>query len=195
MSSSAAPFGLRPVGDAFNRSNGGNNPRYNAAGIADGYTASLYQGTPVKMATTGVIQAVGSTEAFVGAFGAAAYTPSGQAPTISKFWPASTALATSTTANTWYYDDPGMMYEVQANGSLAQSSIGDQANLVNPGSGNTTTGLSSASMSSTLAAAGTQAQLRILGLVLDPDNAWGDSFTKVQVQVAYHQLLNPQVAI
>lgn len=194
MSSTAAPFGMRPINAAFG---GGSSQtlRYTVGGILDGYTSNIYQGSPVKLATTGVIQVAGTAEDYVGAFWGCVYTPSGNIPAIDKFWPASTALATSTTADAWFWDDPFIMYEMQSSGSLAQSSTGDQADFVNPGSGGSVTHLSTAAISSTLAGSGTQAQLRIMGLALEAGNAWGDAYTNVQVQVARSQYLSNKVAI
>lgn len=194
MSTTSAPFGLKPINQFW----GGGVPTrlgYNASGIASGYTTAIFQNTPVKLATTGVIQAVGSTEDFIGAFGGCIYTPVGQRPQYSNQWPASTVLSTNTTAYATYTQDPGMLYQIQADGSLAQSSIGDQANFTSVGSGNTITGLSTATMNSTLAGAGTQAQLRVIGLALEADNAWGDTYVQAQVQIAAHQFVSNKVAI
>lgn len=194
MSTSNAPFGLRPI--AYWAGGGGSQAlQYNSAGISSGYTSTIYENSPVKQATTGVINIVGSTEAFLGAFVGVKYEPLGDRPRITNIWPASQALATSTTAAAFFYDDPLLNYEIQADGSLPQSSIGDEGNFTNVGSGNSITGLSQATINSTLAGAGTQAQLRITGLALDVDNDWGDTYTKVRVIVANHQYVAPQTAI
>lgn len=194
MSTTSAPFGLKPINNLW----GGGVPTrlgYNASGIVSGYATALYQNTPVKLATTGYIQAVGSTEDFIGAFGGCIFTPVGGRPSYQNQWPASTVLSTNTTAYATYTQDPGLLYQIQADGSLAQSSIGDQANFTSVGSGNTVTGLSTATMNSTLAGAGTQAQLSIVGLALEADNAWGDTYVQAVVKIATHQLVANKLAV
>ena len=90
-------------------------------------------------------------------------------------------------------DDPNQKYKIQANGSLAQTSVGDEADFVNPGSGSGV--WSTAQISTTLAGAGNQAQLRILGLATDVTTAWGDNYTDVVVEIARHQRRANKVAI
>ena len=88
---------------------------------------------------------------------------------------------------TYYYSDPNIVYDIQADGSLAQTSVGDQANFSNITDGSTTTGLSQCTISSSLACAGNVGDLRIIGLYNGVDNAWGDAYTVVQVQVSRSQ--------
>jgi hypothetical protein len=57
------------------------------------------------------------------------------------------------------------------------------------------TGLSNCSINHTLAGAGAQKQLRIMDLAPYPDNAWGDTYTIVRVQIARHQYVSNKVAI
>ena len=78
---------------------------------------------------------------------------------------------------------------------LVQTAVGDQADFVNPGTGSATTGLGTCAISSTLAGAGVQAQLRIVGFSLAPDNAPGDAYTVVQAQIARQQYVSNKVAI
>jgi hypothetical protein len=87
------------------------------------------------------------------------------------------------TAYVW--EDPGIIYEIQSSGSLAQSSVGDQAAIVNGNSGQL--GYSIATISSTLAGAGSTGQLSIRGLSNRVDNAWADAYTIVEVQLAGQQ--------
>ena len=64
MSSTNAPFGLRP---SFHPS-GLDRAVALADGILSGYTSDILKGQPVKMATTGVLQAAAAGDAFLGAF-------------------------------------------------------------------------------------------------------------------------------
>jgi hypothetical protein len=91
----------------------------------------------------------------------------------------------------YFYNDPNIVYEIQADGAVAQTSVGLEANLTtaNLTAGSTTTGLSQATLSSTIQATGVQAQMQIVDLAPLVDNAWGDSYTVVRAIVA-----RPQVA-
>lgn len=192
MSSTSAPFGLRPA--KYWAGGGGSQAlQYNSAGISSGYTSSIYENSAIKYSTAGTLNIATSAEDFLGAFVGVKYTPDGDRPRITNYWPASQALATSTTAAAYFYDDPTLLYEIQANGTLAQTAIGDQGDLVNAGSGNSITGLSQAMINSTLAGSGTQAQLSIKGLALNVDNDWGDAFTVVQVTLARSQYISNKV--
>ena len=105
---------------------------------------------------------------------------------VSNYWPASTAYITGSCV-AYYYSDPNIVYDIQADGSLAQTSIGDQANFTNITAGSTTTGLSAATISTTLAGTSAVGDMRIIGLYQGVDNAWGDAYTTVQVQISRSQ--------
>jgi hypothetical protein len=106
-------------------------------------------------------------------------------------------VATAITA--WYTRDPWLTYKIQANGPVAATALGGQASLTTNGSanGNTTTGFSTVGLDVTTGGSFTQTstnQLRIVGFDLDPNNAPGDAFTIVQVQISMHQDVANQVA-
>jgi hypothetical protein len=188
MSGSSTPFGLQP---RFHPT-GLDRAQAFPAGIASGYASNIFQYSPVILATTGVLT-IGTTAAdILGAFDGVEYTDSNGRRQFSKMWPAN-LVASEIVAYVW--TDPLIVYEIQANGSLAMTSIGDQADFVNPGTGSTVTGGSSAQISTTLAGAGSQGQLRIVGKSLQPDNDWGDTYTIVQVQIARHQYVSNKVAV
>lgn len=186
MSATLAPFGFRPADHPTG------NARAKPYTIASAYGTAIYKYSPVILNTNGTIT-IGTTAAdLIGVFAGVEYTDSTGKPTWSNYWPASTT-ATNITAYVW--DDPDLIYDVQANGSVAQTAVGDQADVVNPGNGSTSTGLSSAALNSTLAGAGVQAQFRIVGFNRDPNNAIGDTYTVVQVQLARSQFVANKVAI
>jgi hypothetical protein len=72
---------------------------------------------------------------------------------------------------------------------LAQTSIGDQANFTNISAGSTTIGLSQCTISTSLAGSSAVGDMRIIGLSNGVDNAWGDAYTVVQVQVSRSQFV------
>jgi hypothetical protein len=182
MSATNAPFGLRP---AYHPS-GLDRATALADGILSTYSTSILKGQPVKLDTSGVIQVAAAGDAFLGAFSGVEWTDTTGRRRVSNYWPASTAYQTGSCI-AYYYDDPNIVYEIQAAGSLAQTSVGAEADLSNTTDGSTTTGLSQCTLSTTLAAAGSGAQMRIINLAPYPGNAWGDSFTIVRATVAKHQ--------
>lgn len=194
-----APFGLRPVysqagtlrGDAI------------AAGIGSGYGTNIFQNAPVQMSTSGTIVILGTNSAtatgdFIGSFQGVEFTDTTGKPTSSNFWPAATA-GTIQYAYVAGFKDTTMIFEIQADGTVASTAIGDQAAFVaadlSGTSGNTLTGLSSARMSSTLKGAGVIGQVAIIGKSLAVDNDWLDPFTIVQVRISQHQMVANKVAI
>jgi hypothetical protein len=185
MSASNAPFGLRP---AFHPS-GLDRAQALAGGITSAYSSDILKGQPVKyIAASGVIQPVTATsDAFSGAFAGVEWTDTTGRRRVSNYWPANTAYQTGSCV-AYFYNDPNIVYEIQADGSVAQTSVGLDANLSNFAAGSNVTGLSQATMSATIQSTGTQGQVQILDIAPYPDNAWGDAYTIVRVQVAKRQI-------
>jgi hypothetical protein len=186
MSASSSPFGFIPADHPTGHA------RAYPYTIASAYGTALYKYNPVILNTNGTITAGTTAADLLGIFAGVEYTDSTGKPTWSNYWPASTT-ATNITAYVWA--DPEIVYNVQANGSIAQTAIGDQADVVNPTTGSTSTGLGSSALNSTLAGAGSQGQFRIIGFNGDPGNAVGDAYTVVQVQLARSQFVANKVAI
>lgn len=191
MSSINAPFGLRP---AFHPSG---TIRPVAGTITTGYASNIFMNAPVGIIADGSIALAAAGGVAVagacGAFQGVEYNPTATGPrVVSNMWPASTA-AVSIVA--YFTQDPYITYEIQANATLAQSSIGNQydwsANDTN--AGNTVTGLSNVTLN--VASAAANAGLRVVGLTPGPDNAWGDTFPIVQVQLSEHQFVATIAAI
>ena len=178
MSATNAPFGLRP---AFHPS-GLDRAQALAGGIPSGYASNILKGQPVEyLANNGVIQPVSATEAWSGAFAGCEWTDTTGRRRVSNYWPASTTyIAGSCIA--YFYNDPNIVYEVQADGSMAQTSVGNEANFTNLTAGSTTTGLSQSTLgSATLVGSGNGGQMRIVDLGQQVNNAWGDAYTIVRV--------------
>ena len=182
MSATNAPFGLRP---AFHPS-GLDRATALADGITSAYASAILKGQPVKYVTGGVIQPAAAGDAFVGAFAGVEFTDTTGRHRVSNNWPANTAYQTGS-CTAYFYADPNIVYEIQADGSLAQTSIGDEADLSATTAGSTTTGLSQCTLSTTLVGAGNSAQMRIVNLAPYPGNDWGDAFTIVRATIAEFQ--------
>lgn len=196
MSATLAPYGLRPI--LNNNAQGGVPSAYRNPFASTAYATALYQGTPVIMATTGIIT-IWASAAMLGVFAGCEYVDAQGRRVYSKYWPASAATSDDTTI-AYVWDHPDTMFEIQATGSLAISSRGDQADFsatsgYTLGAGSSTTGLSSAGLSTTLAGAGSQKLLRIMDIAPYTDNAWADTYTQVRVKIANHQFVYPQTAI
>jgi hypothetical protein len=180
MSATSAPFGLRP---AFHPS-GLDRAQALANGIASGYGSAILKGQPVKYVTGGTIQPAAAGDAFVGAFDGVEWTDTTGRRRVSNNWPASTA---GTAIVAYFYADQQIVYEIQTDGSVAQTSIGDEADLSNTTAGSTTTGLSQCTLSSTLVGAGNSAQMRIIDIAPYADNAWGDDYVIVRANISEYQ--------
>ena len=182
MSSTSAPFGLRP---AFHPS-GLDRAQALANGITSAYSTDILKGQPVKYDTAGVIVVAAAGDAFVGAFDGVEWTDTTGRRRVSNYWPANTAYTTGSCV-AYFYNDPNIVYEIQADGSVAQTAIYDEADLSNTTAGSNVTGLSQCTLSATLKGANGQGQMRIVDLAPYVDNAWGDSFTVVRATIAKHQ--------
>lgn len=157
-------FGLKPV-----RTLGGtSNFTANEYTIPSGASNAIYQGSLVIMTAAGDIDIAASSSAdVVGVFNGCFYTdPTTGKPTHSNYYPGSIA-ASDIVAQV--YDDPRIVFEVQCDGTLADTAVGANADTTSTTSGSTTTGVSSTEISATVGAS--TAQLRIIGISKDPDNS------------------------
>jgi hypothetical protein len=185
MSATNAPFGLRP---AFHPS-GLDRAQALAGGIPSAYSSDILKGQAVLyVAGSGTIEPVNATgDALSGAFAGVEWTDTTGRRRVSNYWPANTAYQTGSCV-AYFYNDPNIVYEIQADGSVAQTSIGLDANLSNFAAGSNVTGLSQATLNASILSTGVQGQVQILDIAPYPDNDWGDAFTIVRVQVARRQI-------
>lgn len=188
MSAFAAPFGLKPL----YHPSGIVRPK--ALDIASGYNTSIFQYGIVALGAPAAGLIAGPVAGpIIGCFLGVEFTPADGRRRYSNNWPANqTYQAGSCVA--YYTDDQLITYEIQANGSIAETQIGNQANATAE-AGNATTGFSTQALdTATLSTAG-NALLKIVGLTPGPLNAFGDAFTIVQVQIANHQFTAIRAAI
>ena len=185
MSATNAPFGLRP---AFHPS-GLDRAQALAGGIPSAYSSDILKGQAVLyVAGSGTIEPVNATgDALSGAFAGVEWTDTTGRRRVSNYWPANTAYQTGSCV-AYFYNDPNIVYEIQADGSVAQTSIGLDANLSNFAAGSNVTGLSQATLNASILSTGVQGQVQVLDIAPYPDNDWGDAFTIVRVQVARRQI-------
>lgn len=181
----ASPFGLRPH---FHPSGV---IRSSFGTLTSATAANIFMNQPVRIdpATGDILPAAaGAGTTLVGVMQGVEFTNAFGRRQVSNFWPTGTvALDTDGGTILTYTQDPTIVYEIQANGAIARTSLGAMASYT-AAAGSLGTGLSTQALdTATLADAADQ--LQIIGITKGPDNDWGDPFTAVQVQIAQHQLL------
>ena len=182
MSSVSQPFGLRP---SYSPSGV---VRPTAFTIENGYAANIYQNQPVRIAPStgggeveGTLVAAAVGAAFIGTFQGVEFTDSDGRRRVSNKW---TASQYGTEVVAYSTLDPSIVYEIQSDATLTVASIGKQYNLTAI-NGNATTGLSSQMLDTATSAS--NASVRVIGVTPGPNNAWGDDYVIVQVQISEHQ--------
>jgi hypothetical protein len=207
MSTTSAPFGLRP---AFHPS-GLDRAQALANGIVSGFSINILKGQPVVYSTaalttggstngtltTATAPSSGSAASYpwVGAFAGVEFTDVTGRRRVSNFWPANTAF-TAGSCIAYFYNDNNIVYEIQADGSMAQTSIGNEYLFTNLTAGSTTTGLSQCTLgASTAVGNGVQGQMRVVDVGPGVDNNWGDAYTIVRVVCANSQLFGAFTAV
>jgi hypothetical protein len=199
MSATNAPFGLRPAYFPT----GLERAQALANGIASGYASNILKGQPVIYSASagtiviGTAPAAGASAAsypVTGSFQGVEWTDTTGRRRVSNYWPANTTVVAGSVV-AYFYNDLNIVYEIQADGPMAQTTIGNEYNFSAITSGSTTTGLSTATLSATGVGNGVQGQMRVVDLAPYADNAWGDSYTIVRVQLAITQFYGAYTAI
>lgn len=190
MTTTSAPFGLRPV----NHPSGVVRPKRLTNGLSSGYSTALYQGTPIAFDTSGNLVIATATNDLIGSFWGCEFTLAGKRMVL-PYWPASTVPdTTGDPFYVYYFDDPSIVYEIQGDGSYAQTAIGAQADFSNITAGSYPPGISGCTLAAVEAAAA-QGQFRIEALAPYVNNDWGDTYTIVQGKIAQHQFVANKVGI
>lgn len=220
MSTTFKPFGLKPVYHPSGLDRAVPFVGTNAYVAGSTYTApyslstgqSFFQFTPVAITTTGQLTIANQTAAsgkVYGSFDGVEYTNSDGRRSVAKY-ASKTTLDASTDIVFWIFADPALVYEIQCNGSVTTAAIGTEYNfdttagsLVTSGTsiGVGGAGFSTTALLATAVGTGNQGQVRVVGLgreVAYPagsNNAWGDSFTIVQVQIANNTFAAASVSV
>jgi hypothetical protein len=183
MSSTATPYGMRPVGVLGGRPENGS---FNSYKIASGYAANVFYGDVVKLVSTGVVEKDTGTATLtpIGVFVGCRFTnPTSKELTFSQYWPTGTVASD---AFAYVVDDPWAVFQIQANGSVAQAALGENAEIVQT-AGSTAIGTSKNSLNATTATTSTL-PLRLVAFVDGPNSAVGDAYTDLIVKFNNHQL-------
>lgn len=184
MATTASPYGLRPVNLVGGQVYAGSTRNIP---IASGYNTAIGYGDIVQIATDGTITKVTTLgtaasqfpAGTVGVFLGCSYTdPNLKYKLFNQQWPANTVAADAIAV---VCDDPDVIYQVQANGTLAQATLGGNygvvQNAVNLNTGNSRVALDTATVGTA-----TTLGFRVVGFVDAPGSAVGDAFTDVLVK-------------
>ena len=196
MSATSAPFGFRA---SYHNSGQIIAKAYT---LASGYAQNVFQGDPVKLVDTGVIQ-LGTNDgtrsgsvggiSLLGIFAGCQYNDALGRPTVSPFWPTG---ITATEIVAWVYDDPEILFAVQydnpSSGTTVQTAVGEQCDwtVASPG-GSTATGLSNCKLT---AIETTQGQFQITGFegtTGGPNSTLTDAFVVATVRINESQYKAP----
>lgn len=188
MSLTAQAFGLAP---AYHR--GGGQIVANKYNILNnsgtGYGTAIYKGDRVTIDTgnNGTVEIGNGISETLGVFAGCEYIDATGKPVVSPYWPASTSVLPGSEIVAWVYDDPNIVYRVGTSGAgaadIAQDVILDQFDVDNVGTGSTSTGLSSSSITAAAVGNGATAQVRCVGLVDGVYNATTNPYPILYVQI------------
>tara|TARA_R100000935_G_scaffold9651_1_gene19568 strand:+ start:540 stop:1127 length:588 start_codon:yes stop_codon:yes gene_type:complete len=190
MSTTATPFGSRPLGTIVGSPYQGKVTHYK---IKNAYATDIFYGDIVKLTdnnpNTTIEKDTGTaTLTPIGVFLGCAYTdPTTGQFTPNQYFPASIA-ADDIVA--YVATDPFVIMQMQGDESLTQDDLGKNCAIVQT-AGTTAIGNSKNSVDGSTAATTATLPLKIIDFVDGPDSAVGDEFTDVLVMFNVgHQLLN-----
>ena len=181
-----APFGFRPV----RHLTGGVIRTGDEYRLASGTANAIFYGDPVKVLATGYLdRAAGGETNLIGIFAGVRWTDADGTPRFQKNWPAAQATQGSLDAYAMVYDDPNIVYAVQAKTgtNAALTHFGNNADF-EYSAGDALSGVSR-SVLDISAAGASAANFRILGLSQLPTNSFGDSAI-LEVRFNEHLLLS-----
>lgn len=219
MATTLKPFGLKPAyhpsgldrATPFVGTNSYTTGSTYTAPYSLGSGEAFYQYQPVGLNASGqltIAAPAAATSPVYGVFDGVEFTDSQGRRSVSK-WASKLTLDASTDIIFWVFTDPELVYEAQVNGSVTTAGIGEQFNFetatgLAPTSGtsigNGGAGFSTCALNDTPVASGAQGQVRVVGLgreVAYPPgetNAWGDTYTIVQVKIANNTFVAPKVS-
>ena len=185
MATTAAPYGLKAVNLVGGQPYAGSTRQLK---IASGYAANIYNGSVVSIVAAGTVEIVSevgsNADAFpagtVGVFVGCSYTDPGTKQKLFKqYWPAGTVASD---AVAYVIDDPDVVFQIQADDTLAQTALGINIPVVNPTAGSTTTGNSTMAADASAIAVTDTLAFKIIDFVDSTTSSVGDTYTDVLVK-------------
>lgn len=194
MATVSGPYGLVPINALGGRPFAGSTRHY---AIPSGYAVTLQTGDPVVFTTTGATRgtiarfnatttAATATAAatILGVFMGCTYTDAAVGPTFRQNWAAGTV---ATDAFAYILDDPDVLFQIQADGTLPQTAQGTNAGLIQNRAGSALgNAISGVALQASTVATTATLPLRIVDFVKGPTSAVGDAFTDVIVRINTH---------
>jgi len=187
MASTAAPYGFKPVNLVGGQPYAGSTRQIK---IASGYASNLFNGQIVSIVAAGTVELVTTNgdnstpfpAGTIGVFVGCSYTdPNTKQKLFAQYWPTGTVASD---AVAYVVDDPDVLLQVQADGSMAQATLGSNAHLAavqSTSTGSTVTGNSNTALDATVNTTSGFA-FRVVDFVDSPDSAVGDAYTDVLVK-------------
>ena len=191
MASTASPYGLRAVNELGGLPYAGSTRQF----LIDpaGYNTNIFNGSIVAINTSGYINIVTTNgdnstpfpAGTIGVFVGCSFTNAQGQIIYSQYYPANTASVQGSAITAYVIDDDRAVFQVQANGSMAQTTLGMNVILSavqSTSTGSTTTGNSTTAVSASAAATSGYA-FRGVGFADTPGfSAVGDAFTDILVK-------------
>lgn len=195
MATTSSPYGLRPVNLVGSQPYTGATRLYK---MPSAYALSIQYGDPVIITNTGTdrgqvarFAAVAATTTtstttigLLGVFVGCTYTDPVMGKVFRQNYPGN---ITASDLQAYVVDDPDALFQVQADGVIAQTRIGCNAALIQTvagtGVGNAVSGVG---LSASSVAATAALPVRIVSFVDAPGSAAGDAFTDVLVRINAH---------
>ena len=186
MSTTSAPRGLKPIGILGGAPFAGSTREYL---IKSGYSTAIFNGDVVGFADVAnstddghLVRETAAGEVNpIGVFLGVSYTdPNTSQPTFKQHYPGSISASDIKAVVAVH---PHTLYEVQADGAVAQTSLGMTIDLVQTSSGNTTTGNSGLQADASTASVGGEL-FKIVDFVNRPGSSVGDAFTDLVVMLS-----------
>lgn len=167
--------------------------------IPSAYATAIFNGDPVSMTTTGASRGtigrmnttvaattVTSSGTWLGVFIGCEYVdPNSKQPVWRQNYPGSITPA-SGDIMAHIIDDPDALFEIQADGAIAQTRLGCNAAIIQDVVGNTTTGNSGLKLQASSVESTSTLPLRIVDFVTRPESSIGDTYTDVIVRLNTH---------
>ena len=186
MSTTSAPRGLKPIGILGGTAFVGSTREYL---INSGYSTAIFNGDVVGFANVAsssddgylVRETAASEVNPIGVFLGCSYTdPNTSQPTFRQYYPGSISASDIKAVVAVH---PHTLYEVQADGAVAQTSLGMTIDLVQTSAGSTITGNSGLQADASTASVGGEL-FKIVDFVNRPGSAIGDAYTDLVVMLS-----------
>jgi hypothetical protein len=173
---------------------GGNANKLGRYHIVAALAANIYRGDVVVPVNTSkrITRPSAGTERPIGVFDGCFFIAADGEPCYRPKWTSGQTVQSGSVPDAFVYDDPNIVFEVQADEDIEAADIGAFADYT-IGTGNDFTCVSGDELDSSSFGSGTT--LKLLDYVRRPDNALGENFTKCLVAFAIHYHRGAMTAI